>query len=122
VALASPPEPIVIADYGASEGRNSLAPMRAAIGALRKRVGPERPISVIHTDLPQNDFAALFQTVISDPDSYLNGDAAAFASAVGRSFYQQILPPRSVTLGANESGCRGECCPVRITVPLGRAA
>ena len=49
----------VIADYGASEGRNSLAPLAAAIGALRARVGHERAISVVHTDLPESDFGPL---------------------------------------------------------------
>jgi hypothetical protein len=33
--------PMVLADYGSSEGENSLAPMRAAIAALRARVGQE---------------------------------------------------------------------------------
>jgi len=98
VPLADGPEPIVIADYGASEGKNSLAPMRAAIAALRPRVGAERAISVIHTDQPSNDFASLFEAV-SGPEGYLAGDPAAFALAVGRSFYEQILPAASVTLG-----------------------
>ena len=31
--------PIVVADYGSSEGKNSLAPMRAAIAVLRARAG-----------------------------------------------------------------------------------
>ena len=99
VALATAPEAIVIADYGSSEGRNSLAPMAVAIGSLRDRVGPERSISVVHTDLPDSDFSALFQTLDADPDSYLRSEPATFASAVGRSFYQQILPSGSVTLG-----------------------
>lgn len=99
VDLASAPEPVVIADYGASEGRNSLLPMGAAIATLRERTGLDRPISVIHTDLPSNDFTALFRTLADDPASYLLGDSAAFASAVGRSFYGQILPPGCVTLG-----------------------
>jgi SAM dependent carboxyl methyltransferase len=99
VSLASAPEAIVIADYGASEGRNSLAPMAVAIACLRARVGRERAISVVHTDLPSSDFNALFQTLDTDPQSYLRGDPAIFASAVGRSFYQQILPAGSVTLG-----------------------
>jgi hypothetical protein len=55
--------------------------------------------SVVHTDLPGNDFSALFQTLADDPESYLRGDPAVFASAVGRSFYEQILPAGSVTLG-----------------------
>jgi hypothetical protein len=41
----------------------------------------------------------LFQTLESDPASYLKDDPATFASAVGRSFYRQILPAASVTLG-----------------------
>lgn len=99
VPLWSSSEAIVIADYGSSEGRNSLAPLTAAISVLRGRIGPERAISVVHTDLPGNDFSALFQTLGGDPGSYLRGDAAIFPSAVGRSFYQQILPSSSVTLG-----------------------
>jgi len=99
VPLADGRPPIVIADYGASEGHNSLAPMAVAIGALRKRVGRERAISVVHTDLPQSDFNGLFRTLQDDPDSYLRNDPQAFASAVGRSFYEQILPGDSVTLG-----------------------
>ena len=99
VVLAQAPEPIVIADYGSSEGRNSLAPIGAAIKALRARAGVERTVSVIHTDLPSNDFSVLFQTLEMDPASYLRGDPTSFASAVGRSFYGQILPASSVTLG-----------------------
>ena len=48
--------PIVIADYGSSQGKNSLRPMKAAISALRQRVPLDRAISVVHTDLPGNDF------------------------------------------------------------------
>jgi hypothetical protein len=99
VSLSNAPEAIVIADYGSSEGRNSLSPMTVAIGAIRERVGPNRSISVVHTDLPGNDFSSLFETLDVDPDSYLRDDPAVFASAVGRSYYQQILPSDSVTLG-----------------------
>jgi hypothetical protein len=56
-------------------------------------------VLVTHTDLPGNDFTALFRTLADDQDSYLRRDAAAFASAIGRSFYTQILPSNSVTLG-----------------------
>ena len=77
--------------------------MRRAIGALRGRVGPERPISVVHTDLPTNDFAALFDVLATDPDSYQAGDASAFAS-VGRSFYEQLLPSSSVGGPVAQSG------------------
>ncbi|MFL5257307.1 MAG: hypothetical protein ACJ8AI_31395, partial [Rhodopila sp.] len=84
---------IIVADYGSSEGHNSLEPMAAAICILRARAGPARAVSVVHTDLPGNDFGALFQLLATDPASYLRDDPAVFASAVGRSFYGQILPP-----------------------------
>ncbi|WP_422746349.1 SAM-dependent methyltransferase [Mycobacterium sp. WMMD1722] len=99
VPLPRPPQPIVIADYGAATGHNSLLPICAAIAELRKRTRPEHSILVAHTDVPDNDFTALFRTLSDDPDSYLTKDAAAFASAVGRSFYSQIMPSNSVNLG-----------------------
>jgi salicylate 1-O-methyltransferase len=99
VELPPSPQPIWLADYGAAAGHNSLRPTSAAIDLLRKRVEHERPICVVHTDIAENDFTALFQTLSRDPDTYLGHDAAAFAMAVGRSFYQQILPSKSVTLG-----------------------
>ena len=99
VPLPTPPQPIVIADYGASTGHNSLLPIGAAIAVLRKRTRPEHSILVAHTDVPDNDFTAMFRTLADDPDAYLRKDAATFASAVGRSFYTQILPSNSVNLG-----------------------
>lgn len=99
VPVATAPEPVVIADYGSSEGRNSLVPLSVAIGIFRERIGQERAVAVVHTDLPGNDFGALFQTLASDPDSYLRDDPRVFSSAIGRSFYGQILPDSSVSLG-----------------------
>ena len=98
VPIPRSPQPIVIADYGASTGHNSLLPIGAAIAVLRKRTRPEHSILVTHTDVPENDFTALFQTLADDPDTYLKKDRASFASAVGRSFYSQILPSNSVNL------------------------
>lgn len=91
--------PLVIADYGSSQGRNSFAPISAAIRCLRERVNSEHAISVIHTDLPNNDFSALFNALTTDERSYLLADSGTYASAIGRSFYTQILPSESVTLG-----------------------
>src|SRR5579883_3680506 len=85
------PGPLLIADYGSSQGRNSLRPMRAAIAVMRERFAPEMPICVCHTDLPGNDFAALFQTLHNDPDSYAQPNVFPFA--VGRSFFGPVLPP-----------------------------
>lgn len=91
--------PVVVVDYGASQGRNSLAPMRVAVHALRKRLGPGRAICVVHTDLPANDFSALFATIEGASESYVEDDPNVFPSAVGRSFYRAVTPDDYVTLG-----------------------
>ncbi|MBL9148199.1 MAG: SAM-dependent methyltransferase [Phycisphaerae bacterium] len=99
--VAIPPSPAVpvVADWGSSQGRNSMRPMRSALQALRERAGADRAIVVAHTDLPGNDFAGLFRTLDHDPASYLRSDPSAFPVAVGRSFYGPTLPPRTVSLG-----------------------
>jgi hypothetical protein len=90
--------PIVIADYGSSQGKNSLAPMRVALAALRGRFR-RRAICVVHVDVAENDFSTLFDVLDNAPDSYLSDDQDVFPSAVGRSFYRSVLPPRHVHLG-----------------------
>ncbi|MEE6179948.1 SAM-dependent methyltransferase [Mycobacterium sp. 050134] len=99
VPLPEPPQPIIVADYGAANGHNSLRPMAEAIAVLRRRTRHDHAILVAHTDIPDNDFTALFRTLEEDPDSYLNKDTASFASAIGRSFYGQIVPSKTVNLG-----------------------
>jgi hypothetical protein len=93
--------PLVIADYGSSQGRNSMRPMRLAIETFRKRFGPDRAIEVIHTDLPSNDFTSLFTTLQEDGGSYLAGQSRVFPSAVGRSYFEPILPGGRVHLAWN---------------------
>ena len=99
VPLSSTQQPVFIADYGASQGHNSLTPIAAALAVIRARVGMERSVFVFHTDLASNDFSSLFETLSTDLDSYLRSDRAVFAAAVGRSYFEQILPASSVSLG-----------------------
>ena len=94
-------ESLVIADYGASQGRNSMVPMRLAIETLRAKHGVAKPVLVYHTDLPSNDFTSLFKALKDDPNSYLKGASAIYPAAVGRSFFDTILPPSHVHLGWN---------------------
>jgi SAM dependent carboxyl methyltransferase len=100
-SIAIGEEPVVIADYGASQGRNSMGPMRIAIEEIRARTGAARVVQVIHTDLPSNDFAALFGALETDPASYLSGQGNVFPAAIGRSYFQPIIAPKSVHLGWN---------------------
>ncbi|OBG19370.1 SAM-dependent methyltransferase [Mycobacterium sp. 852002-51057_SCH5723018] len=99
VPLPTPPQPIVVADYGAANGHNSLRPLSAAIAVLRRRTRHDHAILVAHTDVPENDFSALFRTLADDPDSYFHTDTTSFTSAIGRSFYDQIVPSKTVNLG-----------------------
>jgi SAM dependent carboxyl methyltransferase len=91
--------PVIIADYGSSQGKNSLAPVHFAIRNLRSRIGEHRPIVVFHIDQPTNDFNSLFEVLANDPDRYVLQEPHAFPCAIGRSFYENVLPPESVHLG-----------------------
>ena len=98
-AAAVPIElPLIVADYGSSQGRNSLRPMRIAIEGLRARE-PGVPITVVHIDQPGNDFSSLFAVLNNSPESYLKLHAETYTAAIGRSFFDPVLPPSSVTLG-----------------------
>jgi hypothetical protein len=93
--LASSSAPFGIADYGAADGGTSLALHRALIAALRERTG--RAITLTHTDLPHNDFSALFR-LLHGP-SGLSDIADFFHFASGTSFHRQILPDGALSLG-----------------------
>jgi hypothetical protein len=90
---------VFIADYGSSQAKNSLLPARAAVNILRERVGADHPIFVFHIDQAANDFNTLFKTLDTDPESYCLGEANVFPAAIGRSFYETVLPSGSVHLG-----------------------
>lgn len=106
VPLPPAPRPIVVADYGAATGYNSLLPIGAAIAVFHRRTRPDHAVLVAHTDLPDNDFTALFTTLAEDPDSYTRKDAASFPSAIGRSFYGRSCRRRASTW----AGRRGRRC------------
>src|SRR6266436_5803255 len=99
MTLYSADRPIVIADYGSSQGKNSLAPMRLAVDAMRRRLGQDRPILVCHVDRPSNDFNSLFEVLDADPHTYGRDDPNVFPCAIGRSFYANVLPSNYVDVG-----------------------
>ena len=68
----------------------------APLPALRTRTRPDMGPCRAHR-YAENDFTVLFKTLADDPDTYLEKDAATYSSAVGRSFYSQIIPSNSVT-------------------------
>ena len=104
--------PIVIADYGSSQGKNSLDPLRIAIANLRPRLGPNRPISVFHVDQPANDFNTLFEVLDMDPDSYALNDANVFPCAIGDRSMRMFFPPiQCIWGGARMRPCGSAASP-----------
>ncbi len=99
IDLAQTADNFRIADYGSAQGHNSLLPIKTAIAQIKSRWNPIPPITVIHTDLPTNDWTTLFQTVLTSPDSYLIGETKVFAFASGTSVYSEIFPPNYIALG-----------------------
>jgi hypothetical protein len=87
--------PYVIADFGAAGGGSSLEPMRRALTARRG----DGEALVVHTDIPTDDFSALFELVDTSPRSYLVDRPGVFALAAGRSFYDALLPKGMLALG-----------------------
>ncbi len=98
-ALDGGAEPVVLADYGCSEGGNSLLPMEIAIRSLRRRMPGDRPISIFHIDQPANDFNCLAGVLNSHPSRYSLSQPNIFTYMIGKSFYDQVLPASSVHLG-----------------------
>src|ERR1700688_550480 len=87
VVLGTGTEPVVLADYGCSQGANSLLPMEVAIRSWRPRLQTGRAISVFHVDQPSNDFNYLIQELSSHPKRYSLDQPNVFTNVVGRSFY-----------------------------------
>jgi hypothetical protein len=62
---------------------------------LVRRHHPERPIQTIYSDLPSNNFNQLFLN-LHEAQKAGRIPAGVYASAVAGSFYEQLLPSRSV--------------------------
>jgi hypothetical protein len=103
VPLPAAGQPFLIADYGAAQGRNSLEPVRTILATIRRRLPLPAPIAVVHTDLPENDFNALFTLLGESPESYLRDAPEVYAFAAGKTFYEQVFPGGLVSLGYTAS-------------------
>ena len=94
MALVDPPATVALADFGCSEGRNSIQVMQRLIPALRARMA--RQIQTIHSDLPTNDYARLLRSLRADGRSVFG--ERVFSAVVPGSMFDQLLPPRSAHL------------------------
>jgi hypothetical protein len=95
-----------IADFGAADGGTSIGMFRALLNELRTRA-PDRPITLTYIDLPYNDFSALFRLVHGLlPEREADGlrdFRGVFSFASGTSFYRQIFPDATLSLGFSAS-------------------
>lgn len=91
--------PFLVADYGSSEGRNSLEVMSIIIRTMRERASASLPFTIVHVDQPANDFSSLFTLLQSSPASYLRDTSGVFAYATGGTFYGRVFPDNQVCLG-----------------------
>ena len=94
--------PFAIADYGAADGGTSIDMMRKAVTRIRQSA-PDRQITITYTDLPHNDFSVLFQLLQGllpvHKDNPLGQQPNVFTFGAGTTFYRQIFPDSTVSLG-----------------------
>jgi hypothetical protein len=87
-----------VADYGSCRSRSSILPMRNLIVALRRR-SKGVPISITHADRPTSDLQSLLVDIQRADDSYLNDADHLFAFVEGRSIYERLFPPATISVG-----------------------
>ncbi|KAF4417944.1 fusarin C cluster-methyltransferase [Fusarium acutatum] len=87
---------ISIVEYGSAHGNNSLEPMEAILKSI-----PARSLELLFSDRPENDFCTLSKTVTAWADGLVGNQLLhpLFISMIPRSFYQQVIPPKSAHLG-----------------------
>lgn len=89
-----------MSDMGCADGGTSIDMVRDVLTEVRRRC-PSRPIQMIYTDLPRNDFSQLFQIIhgLTDIKSYFNDIGNLYVYGCGTSFHQMMLPPGSLNIG-----------------------
>jgi len=87
-------------DMGCADGGTSLDLVRRVLATVRNR-WPRRPICIIYTDQPRNDYNSLFQMIhgLTPLRSYLDEFEGVHVLASATSFYRQILPAGMLDLG-----------------------
>lgn len=92
--------PFTMSDMGCADGGTSLDMVGEALCAIRAR-WPERPIQMVYTDLPRNDFSQLFQMVhgLTDVESYIGTVDNLYVMASATSFHQAMFAPATLDLG-----------------------
>ncbi|MBT4352999.1 MAG: SAM-dependent methyltransferase [Rhodospirillaceae bacterium] len=89
-----------MSDMGCADGGTSISMVRTVLKEIRKRA-PIRPIQMVYTDLPKNDFSQVFQNVHgqTDVETYINEIDNLFVFSSATSFHKPIFPAGTLNLG-----------------------
>ena len=114
MGLADDGTRVRVADMGCADGGTSMGMWREVLGHLRRKL-PSRPVEIVYTDLPRNDFSQLFRTIHNQTDieSYYAELDEIYPYASGTSFHQKSSPRKASTSPSRR--------PPRITSPRCRA-
>jgi hypothetical protein len=101
IDLSKAGAPFQVADFGAADGGTSIDLVRRIVAEVKRR-DPGREVCVTYTDLPRNDYSALFTMLDGGREgvtSYLSEHDGVFAFAAGTSFYRPIFATGSLDFG-----------------------
>ena len=87
-------KPFVVADYGTAGGANSF-PLFDAIIMHVHEVNPHKRIMFYLEDIPENNFTITFKAF----EEKYKANPLVFCFGIGRSFFEQVLPPNMVDIG-----------------------
>ena len=113
-------------DMGAADGGTSIDLWHRVLAKVREVV-PSRPIEMIYTDLPRNDFSQVFQIVhgLTTIRSYLPDVSDVHVFASGTSFHDRIVPGGTLDLGFSATASHyieAVPCPIKDHVHMVGAA
>lgn len=87
-------------DMGCADGGTSIDMVGRVLSAVRAKC-PSKPIRMVYTDLPRNDFSQVFQNVhgLTGLETYAKSIDNLYVFASATSFHRQIVPPGTLDLG-----------------------
>lgn len=87
-------------DMGCADGGTSIDMVGRVLSAVRAHA-PSRPLRMIYTDLPRNDFSQLFQIVhgLTPVETYAPSLDNLYVFASATSFHRQIVPAGTLDIG-----------------------
>ena len=98
--IADVSAPFTMADSGCADGGTSVNMVGTVLREVRRRA-PSRPIQMIYTDLPRNDFSQVFRNIHGETDveTYIADIENLYVFASATSFHKPMFPPGTLNLG-----------------------